>query len=69
MEIKTKFKVGEWIYIMHNNEIHHCEILEVIINITSGNSVRIVYRLKTRSIEEHKCFATKDALIEDLKNN
>ena len=69
MEIKTKFKIGEYLYTYLNGS-PLAKFRVASIKITSAGT-RIQYEIWTRTehvfVDEESCFANLDELITDLK--
>ena len=49
MEIKTKFNVGDKVFLLHNSEIKHMEIYSIDLYVNNGNSVHIRYNLNFKN--------------------
>lgn len=65
MDIKTKFKIYDTVWVMMNNVPVNRAIKGITINV-SEHGLKINYMLEATLHEESKVFATKAELLESL---
>lgn len=67
MEIKTKYNIGDTVYIIDGSRIKRAVIEDIWIAAIEGY-MKISYRFKLYPMKsEAECFATKEELINHLK--
>ena len=71
MEFKTKYNVGDMVYLMRNNKVHTDNIEFVKIHAANESSPLISYGLRAQDVSEkpipeHLLFATKEELLASL---
>ncbi len=72
MEIKTKFNVGDYIYVVINNRVYHQNINSIEISINSYKDISIHYRTGLSDASagilhnENLVFSTKQELLASL---
>ena len=67
MEIKTKYNIGDTVYIIDGSRIKRAVIEDIWIAAIEGYT-KISYRFKLYPMKpEAECFATKEELINHLK--
>lgn len=66
MDIKTKYSIGDAVYILDGYHIQRANIAGIGIDVT-GNHVNITYRFAVFPMKKEKeCFATRESLIKFL---
>lgn len=67
MKIETKFEVGTYVYFMYNNQaiIRSIGGFDIYVNGVREVKVKNWFSSETQ-VDENKCFATKEELINSL---
>ena len=70
MTIKTKFKVGDNVFFMHNNKVQEGTIKKITVTVESCIEVRYKVEIKgyftNKSLLESKAFSSKKDLLNSL---
>ena len=67
MEITTKYKINEEVFILISNEVKKDKVRNILIDIDKhGNSIEYVFWDYTSKISENKVFSSKEELIKSL---
>lgn len=70
MGIKTRFKVGDIVFLMHNNKVREGTIKRITVTVESCIEVRYKVEMKgyftSKSLLENKAFSSKEDLLNSL---
>ena len=70
MDIKTRFKVGDGVFFMHNNKVQEGTIKRITVTVESCIEVRYKVEMKgcftSKSLLENKAFSSKEDLLNSL---
>ena len=67
MEITTKYKINEEVFILISGEVKKDKIRDILIHVDKhGNSIEYVFLDYTSKISENKVFSSKEELIKSL---
>ena len=71
MDIKTKYKHGQKVYFIENNEICVSLVLKINIVVESSEQISIQYVFGAQGITRHEkdVYSSRDVLVEKLKEN
>lgn len=67
MKVKSKFKIGDYVWLVSENKVIKQDITGVGISINLGDKPEIKYTLHyDNEVTEDKVFSTKEELLESL---
>jgi len=67
MEITTKYKINEEVFILISNEVKKDKVRNILIDIDKHrNSIEYIFWDYTSKISENKVFSSKEELIKSL---
>lgn len=67
MEITTKYKINEDVFILISGEVKTDKVRDILINVDKhGISIEYIFWDYTSKIPENKVFSTKEELIKSL---
>lgn len=70
MDIKTRFKVGDVVFFMHNNKVQEGTIKRITVTIESCTEIRYKVTMKGifngKSLLENNIFSSKEELLNSL---
>jgi len=67
MEITTKYKINEEVFILISGEVKKDKVRDILIHVDKhGNSIEYVFWDYTSKIPENKVFSSKEELIKSL---
>lgn len=71
MEIKTKYNIGDEVWISHKSRIHNGIVDFISIDVTKENTMTVYYHIDEANgisctFEEQQLFPTKEELLKSL---
>jgi hypothetical protein len=68
MVVKSRFKIGDMVWFVSDNKVHHLKIsgVEMSVDSREGTKVNYTFLHNDKELEESKVFSTKKELLESL---
>lgn len=69
MKLRTKFNIGQWVYLLYANEVEYAPISDIYVRVSKllegGAEMQIFYKLNglIGTSDESELFATKKELL------